>query len=107
MQHVLSRKERQLEKMEIAASKGLHCVTLQLYSNEATRWSKKGFQVKKNDNNQKFGMYTITFDFPLLLNLAESNRFITGSATLPKSLNHAQKLYLLSQKAIFEQSFMD
>lgn len=108
MQHVLSRKDRQLEKMELAASKGLNCVVLQLYSNEATRWAKKGFKVTKNDNdNKKIGMYTLTFNFSSLLNSAEIYRYVISKATLPSNFNYAQKLYIKSQKAIFEQSFID
>lgn len=108
MQHVLSRKDRQLEKMQLAASEGLNYVVLQLYSNEAARWAKKGFQVTQNDNdNKKIKTYTLTFNFPSLLNSAEINRYIVGKTTLFPNLTYAQKLYIISQKAIFEQSFID
>lgn len=108
MRRILSRRDRQLEKMEIAASRGLNHVTLQLYSNEAARWAKKGFNVKKEKNEEISGMYTITFCFPELLNSTENTRFITGIyKNPPKYLSHAEILYLLSQKAIFDESFID
>lgn len=107
MRRILSRRDRQLEKMELAASKGLHYVILQLYSNEAARWAKKGFNVESSDNEKKFGMYTITFNFPELLNSVENNSFIVGITNLPPNLSHAEALYLISQKAIFEQVFTD
>lgn len=107
MQNVLSRKERQLEKIELAALNGLNHVVLQLYPSEAERWSKKGFQVTKNINNENAGIYTISFNFPSLLNSAEMKLFFTQKSSIPKNFNCAQRLYIISQQAIFEQSFID
>lgn len=107
MRNILSRKERQLEKLEIAASEGLNMVVLQLYPSEAKRWEKKGFQVTENNSEKRPGIYTISFNFPTLLNSAEMKLFFTKKSAIPKSINYAQRLYIISQQAIFEQSFMD
>ena len=108
MQAILSRKDRQLEKMERVASKGLHSVNLQLYSSEAKKWGKKGFTVIPiKINEQNYGIYSVEFNFPELLKSPDSNRFIVGISNIPQNLSYAEKLYLLSRKSIFEQLFID
>lgn len=106
MEGMLTRRERQMEKMELAASKGLTSVTLQLHSSEAKRWRKRGLEIISNPQ-KSFGLYTLTFDHPNLLNIAKCNKFIIGAVSVPEEISYGEYLYLLSRRAIFNQSFMD
>ena len=102
-----TRRERQLEKMEIAASKGLTSITMKLYSSEARRWEKKGFKVTLIKSEKNFGIYNLNFEKHYLLSSSESNKFLVGCRKLPDGLSYSERLFLLSQKAIFEESFTD
>lgn len=106
MEGMLTRRERQMEKMELAASNGLTSVTLQLYSNEAKRWNRRGLEISSNPQ-KSFGLYTLTFDYPNILNIAECNDFVIGASAVPEKISYGEYLYLLARKAIFEQSFID
>ena len=102
-----SRREKQFEKIEAAASKGLTSVTLKIFSSEARRWEKKGFKVTLTNSENNFGIYNLNFEKQNLLNSSECNRFIVGCRKLPEGLTCAERMFLLSKKAIFEQSFID
>ena len=96
---MLSRREKQFEKIEAAASKGLTSVTLKLFSSEARRWEKKGFKVTLINSENNFGIYNLNFEKQTPLN--------SSGRKSPEGLNCAERMFLLSKKTIFEQSFID